>query len=219
MVRSLIDGAQTAPLGATIRASVRPVKLFRTDGARNAPIRYNVLMDEAKFRAVLDDYAATADTILVVLARHGVSSAGNTGAFYRALDNPLCIQAYQRARMLKAHTLAEQSVEITDTDADPQRARNRAHSRQWLAAKLNRQAYGEQLDVQVGGSIDLTEARQRALQRPVRDQLDITDAQIIDYKARSLVLAPGLTPVTLLGRDATSMQEESHDADSIDPFA
>lgn len=176
-------------------------------------------MDEAKFRAVLDDYAATADTILVVLARHGVSSAGNTGAFYRALDNPLCIQAYQRARMLKAHTLAEQSVEITDTDADPQRARNRAHSRQWLAAKLNRQAYGEQLDVQVGGSIDLTEARQRALQRPVRDQLDITDAQIIDYKARSLVLAPGLTPVTLLGRDATSMQEESHDADSIDPFA
>jgi hypothetical protein len=53
---------------------------------------------------------------------------------------------YEAARQERAHMLADDVIEISDTETDHQRARNRIAARQWYASKVNKQGYGEAAD-------------------------------------------------------------------------
>ena len=94
---------------------------------------------------------------------------------------------YARAIEIRADVLADETISIADNDPDAQRARNRITSRQWLASKLNRK-YGERIDLNVTQTMDISatllEARARVL-LPVRDQLEVSDVQVLDLPSVS----------------------------------
>lgn len=54
-------------------------------------------------------------------------------------------KAYARARETRADMMAEDILEISDTEKDAAKARNRIEARKWYAAKLNPKRYGEKV--------------------------------------------------------------------------
>jgi hypothetical protein len=56
-------------------------------------------------------------------------------------------EAYARARAAQQDTFAAQIVDISDTETDPQRARNRIDARKWHAAKTAPRKYGDKLEL------------------------------------------------------------------------
>jgi len=88
-------------------------------------------------------------------------------------------QAYARAVEIRADLLADEALQIADTENDAAKARNQIQVRQWLASKLYAKRYGDRIDLNVTQTIDvsatLAEARARLL--PIRDQQNVIDAQ------------------------------------------
>lgn len=115
--------------------------------------------------------------------------------------------AYARAVELRADLLADEALTIADTEDDAAKARNQIQVRQWLASKLYARRYGDRIDLNVTQTLDVTstlaEARARRL-RPVRDQYDVTDAQVIDLSSDS---DPKPSDTESLGPDARSIFE------------
>lgn len=106
--------------------------------------------------------------------------------FYKSLDSdPELSNSYERARQARTEGLVDEIIEIVDTEPDSQRARNRADARKWMAGKLIPQTYGDRVDVNVAGVIDLraaiTEAGARLL--PMRDQQPAIDAEYTEVPA------------------------------------
>ena len=87
--------------------------------------------------------------------------------------------AYARAVEIKADLLADEVVQIADSDTDPAKVRNQMTARQWLASKLHSKRYGDRIDLNVTQTIDvgatLAEARARLL--PVRDLGQVIDVE------------------------------------------
>lgn len=81
-----------------------------------------------------------------------------------------------------ADSIADQTLDIVDNDHDPQRARNRANYRQWLAGKMNRPKYGEKVDINHKTEITVTLAIDEALNRvrSVSDQRTMPVLQDIE---------------------------------------
>ncbi len=52
---------------------------------------------------------------------------------------------YARARQIQADYFADQTVEISDTETDNNRARNRMDARRWHAAKIAPRKYGDKV--------------------------------------------------------------------------
>ena len=75
-------------------------------------------------------------------------------------------ERYQAARHAGADALAEQIIEIADTEPDAQRARVRTDCRRWLASKFLPAIYGDKLDLSITKVVDiagpLAEARARS---------------------------------------------------------
>lgn len=90
---------------------------------------------------------------------------------------------YARAKEIRADVMADEVVEIADTETDPQTARNKMNARQWWTAKAAPKVYGERIDLNVTQTLDisatLAEAQQRRL-RPVSDQPQAIDVQVIE---------------------------------------
>lgn len=103
--------------------------------------------------------------------------------YWMGQDRELAV-AYSRAVEVKADLLADQVIELADSEGDPHKVRNQINARQWLAGKLNKR-YSDRIDLNVTQTIDvgatLAEARAR-LVRPVCDQLTIEESQVLDYK-------------------------------------
>lgn len=95
--------------------------------------------------------------------------------------------AYARAVEIRADLLADEALQIADTENDAAKARNQIQVRQWLASKLYAKRYGDRIDLNVTQTLDvgatLAEARARLL-RPGRDLGDVIDAQVVDSQAR-----------------------------------
>jgi hypothetical protein len=62
-------------------------------------------------------------------------------------ENESFLAAYTRARADQADTIADQIMDIADTEPDPNRAKVRIDARKWIASKLKPQKYGEKLDI------------------------------------------------------------------------
>ena len=62
--------------------------------------------------------------------------------FQWLVDNEDFQRAMRFARDIQADTLADEILEIADTDPDPQRAKLRVDARMWFAGKLRPKKYG-----------------------------------------------------------------------------
>ena len=155
-------------------------------------------MKTGAIHEIIEDVSNGA-TLKIALERQAMTA----GQFNRALAKDReSATLYIRAQEIRADLLADEVVTIADDDPDPQRARNRIDARKWLASKHYSKRYGERLDINVTAALDisavLAEAQSRL--RPIGDQSNIIDAQVID----------------ITGNDATGAQEcESVAAESI----
>jgi len=107
---------------------------------------------------------------------------------YKRGDKDLAV-AYARAMEARADLLADQVIEIADTENDSSKARNQIDARKWAAAKFNPKKYGERIDLNVTQSLDITGALEEARARllSMRDQSNIIDAQAIDITDQKAV--------------------------------
>ena len=86
-------------------------------------------------------------------------------------DKPDFSGMYARAREVRAEQLAEEVLEIADSEDDPQRARLRMDARRWLAAKFYPRMFGDQSRVNVNGDLKVTneDGPNRVLRESERD--------------------------------------------------
>lgn len=120
--------------------------------------------------------------------------------FYQLLSSERELaEAYARAMEMRADSWADETIAIADSDNDAARARNRINARQWGASKTYSKKYGDRVDLnivqQISADAALTAAAQRL--RPVRDQRDITDVEILTPQAIEAPGAPDKQSVTL----------------------
>jgi hypothetical protein len=73
--------------------------------------------------------------------------------------------SYAQAQRIKAEFLADETIEIADTDTNFMIARNRIDARKWVASKLNSQKYGDRLDLHVTEHVDIRAAIEDARSR------------------------------------------------------
>lgn len=91
---------------------------------------------------------------------------------------------YMLAREGCADALAEDVVKISDEGLDPQRTANRMNSRKWLAAKLKPKEYGDKLDIDVKGQIDIQSAVLAGRRRiQTLDNVTFNDATTTDRQS------------------------------------
>jgi hypothetical protein len=64
--------------------------------------------------------------------------------------------AYGRAREHQADLYADQIIEISDTEENPQVARLRIDARKWKAAKMHPNVYGDKPRAEQAGDLRLT---------------------------------------------------------------
>lgn len=91
--------------------------------------------------------------------------------------------SYARALELLADLEVDEAKAIADSEPDAAKARNQIDIRKWRASKRHARVYGDRIDLNVTQTLDISatlqEARTRLL-RPVRDQLEASDVQVID---------------------------------------
>lgn len=109
----------------------------------------------------------------------------SVGTFYNYINaDSARMNAYACARETYADTVVDEIVDIADDkNTDPQRARNRIQARQWAASKLKPKTYGDKLDIDVKGQIDVQAAvlagRRRAqlIDNPPQSDFITSDTQ------------------------------------------
>ena len=80
-------------------------------------------------------------------------------------DYPDFGNAYLLAQEEHVDALIDQAGDIVDSELNPQLAKVKADHRRWLASRLNRQKYGDKLDVQHNHTLDISSALSKALER------------------------------------------------------
>jgi len=96
-------------------------------------------------------------------------------------DNPDFQRQIAQAQDAYADFLVDEALQIVDTDKDPQRAKNRADHRRWLAAKMKPRTYGDRVELAVQQTISVSDALSEARTRVLRvvDRPVIQDAEIV----------------------------------------
>ena len=64
---------------------------------------------------------------------------------------------YTGAREMRANMVADDTLEIADTEPDPQKARVRIDARKWWAAKTSPKKYGDKIQQEISGGDRLSE--------------------------------------------------------------
>jgi len=101
---------------------------------------------------------ADGEPMLAILARQGYP---NGGRFYMWVETiPQLEKQWAAARKARAHSLAEETLTISDQSLEGHPAFIPAHAlrvktRQWLAAKARPETYGEQLDLHHTGQLSI----------------------------------------------------------------
>ena len=85
----------------------------------------------------------TGKSLRTICAQEDMPGASTVYSWLR--EHPEFQEAYARAREIQADVLADEIVEIADTEPDAQVARNRIDARKWLASKLRPKKYGDHL--------------------------------------------------------------------------
>lgn len=104
---------------------------------------------------------------------------------YVSADNAR-LDIYARAREKCADAMVDVTMVIADNDTNPQRAANRIKARQWWASKVKPKVYGDKLDLEVNGTVNVQAAilagRRRAQLIDITPQSSLitTDIQSVD---------------------------------------
>lgn len=135
--------------------------------------------DEAIGEEICNRLAA-GETLLAICAekKDGHPSFAQVMAWCRTV--PIFAKAYKTARAASADALAEKLQDAAETEPDPSRARVKCESYKWLASKFKPDVYGEKVDINVNGQIDLVAAISEAKDRTMRlgcDQAPMIDAE------------------------------------------
>lgn len=101
-------------------------------------------------------------TLQKALKTHDCSAS----MFYKTLEKYPELQVnYAYAEKYNADVLAEEIISIADSEENYGKARNQIDARKWLAGKRAPKKYGDRIDVNVEGSIDLSAAIDAASKR------------------------------------------------------
>ncbi len=100
------------------------------------------------------------------------------------LSYPEFGEAYLLAQEQHTDALIDEAGQIVDTELNPQLAKVRADHRRWLASRLNRQKYGDKLEVSHSVSIDIAPALKAAMQR-----MESLKSPVLDAPVKQLVEA------------------------------
>ena len=84
-------------------------------------------------------------TITSICSDEDMPSIDGVYGWLRA--QPAFAEAYARAREDQQDTFAAQIIDISDTETDPKRARNRIDARKWHAAKTAPRKYGDKIEI------------------------------------------------------------------------
>lgn len=116
----------------------------------------------------------------------------------------------QEAKEHGAEAMAHSTVDIADTELDPQTARNRIESRRWLAGVTKPKEYGPRVDLNVTTQVDYTAAHAdaRARLRLMRDLPPTLVSQVIDG---ATVYAPSTTDSQSDAAPSEHSTEPAHD--------
>lgn len=100
---------------------------------------------------------AEGKSVQTIAAREDMPSSA---MIYRWLaDDGDFVERYTRAREQQADKLAEEIVDIADTEPDPNKARVRVDARKWVAAKLKARVYGDRIQVDGDMNVRLSDAQ------------------------------------------------------------
>ncbi len=99
-------------------------------------------------------------------------------------DYPKFGEAYLLAQEQHVDALVDEVGHIVDTEQNPQLAKVRMDYRRWLAGKLNREKYGDKLEVSHNVSIDIAPALKAAMQR-----MESLKPQVLNAPVKQLVEA------------------------------
>lgn len=130
--------------------------------------------------------------------------------FKTVYGTPGLSESYSQAQKARAELMVEETVEITDEEPDPQRARVRIDARRWYASKMQPQKYGEKLDLNVNQTVDiglaLKEARKRLL--PESDPTMDSSGQLIESIAIKLPLPSGHEPEPIETKTPSEIEDD-----------
>ena len=99
--------------------------------------------------------------------------------FYQAVySTPAFLKAYLIAQESRAEYLADDIIEIADTDADPIRARNRIEARKWYASKMQPKKYGDAIQIDVTERVDIKAAINEAISRVATLSIDTRNKEL-----------------------------------------
>lgn len=91
------------------------------------------------------DLLSNGESLRKACARRGMPRRETVFAWLLREDMEEFRNQYARARATQAESFAEDIVEISDTEPDPNRARVRIDARKWTASKLLPKKYGERM--------------------------------------------------------------------------
>lgn len=120
------------------------------------------------------------------LKEHGISPQ----SFHSTLNaDPILSDLYTSAQQAIAETLAEEIIEISDTETDYGKARNQIDARKWYASKVKPNKFGDRIDLNVNQTVDIRGALTEAINRvrPVSDLDSSVSVQVIETKHKLLI--------------------------------
>lgn len=131
-------------------------------------------------------------------------------------SNPEREAVYELAREARTDLHAEEIITISDTEPDPQKARNRIDARKWLASKMNPRRYGDRIDLNVSGNLDLTAALEAGKRRALLPGSDSIEAEFVKYP-----VFPEISQRTATGSETVEQTEELADPveSLVDPMS
>lgn len=68
-------------------------------------------------------------------------------------------EQYVRAREAQADALADEIVDIADSEENPAKARVRVDARKWIAAKMKPKRYGDKITTEHEGTVEVRHNR------------------------------------------------------------
>ena len=155
---------------------------------------------------ILKAVATTKDTVNVICDRFGVKE--NTVYWWRALSDDI-LKAWKHAMYLRTHILADQIEEegvkldqdCDDSSKDPReqtvkikRYDVRTRHRQWFMSRVNRQDYGDNVQIESNVTITAAETRENAWNkaREVQDAIytDVSPVKTVNRSVNKEDISP-----------------------------
>lgn len=109
------------------------------------------MYDAEAIKPLICERIATGKSLKDICAEEGMPTRETIYAWLR--EDSAFSDMYARAREDQADYLADEIVDIADTETDSAKARNRIDARKWKAAKLQPKRYGDKLDLNHSGGI------------------------------------------------------------------